>query len=90
MTPRHRDRLTIRYPDGTAVTLAPGTPGATLPDGTTLTLTAHDLRAAACQLVAHGLATITGPGELVSHISRPALLVTLAVIAVTPDRSRAA
>lgn len=87
MTPRRRaDRLTIRYPDGTAVRLTAGTPGATLEDGTALTLTGPMLRAAACQLVAHGLATVTGPGTLAATVTRPELLdaLTRLPLTVTP------
>ena len=85
MRRRRADRLTIRYPDGTAVRLTAGTPGATLPDGTTLTLTAHTIRAAACQLVAHGLATITGPATLAATVSRPELLAALTRLPLRPQ-----
>lgn len=84
MTLRRRaDRLTIRYPDGQTVRLTAGTPGATLDNGQTLTLTARDLRAAACQLVAHGLATVTGPAELAATVTRPELVAALAGLALT-------
>ncbi|WP_395695050.1 hypothetical protein [Nocardioides sp.] len=90
---RPATRLTIRYPDGTAVRLAAGEPGATLDDGTTLTLTAGDLRTAACQLVAHGLATVTGPAELAATVTRPQLVAALAGLALATSpahRSHAA
>jgi hypothetical protein len=80
---RRADRLTIRYPDGQTVRLTAGTPGATLDNGQTLTLTARDLRAAACQLVAHGLATVTGPAQLSATVTRPELVTALARLAIT-------
>lgn len=71
---RSASHLTISYPDGQTVHLTAGQPGVTLDDGRTLTLTTHDLRAAACHLVAHGLATVTGPATLAATVTRPALL----------------
>lgn len=71
---RSASHLTIRYPDGQTVRLAAGQSGVTLSTGQTLTLTAHHLRAAACQLVAHGLATVTGPATLAATVTRPNLL----------------
>lgn len=90
---RSASHLTIRYPDGRTVRLTAGQPGATLSTGQTLTLTHHDLRAAACQLVAHGLATVTGPGTLAATVSRPELVTALAAAALAhhqPTRSDAA
>lgn len=90
---RSASHLTIRYPDGQTVRLTAGQPGATLSTGQTLTLTARDLRAAACQLVAHGLATVTGPAELAATVSRPELVAALAADALArhqPTRSDAA
>lgn len=80
---RPASQLTIRYPDGHTVRLRAGQPGATLSNGQTLTLTRHDLRAAACQLVAHGLATVAGPAELAATVSRPELVAALAADALT-------
>lgn len=87
---RSASHLTIRYPDGLTVRLTAGQPGETLSTGQTLTLTGHDLRAAACQLVAHGLATVTGPATLAATVSRPDLVAALAADAVArhnPNRS---
>jgi hypothetical protein len=78
MLRRPASHLTINYPDGQTVRLVAGQPGATLPNGRTLTLTRHDLSAAACQLVAHGLATITGPAYLTATVPRPELVANLA------------
>ena len=85
---RPASRLTIRYPDGQTVHLRAGQPGATLADGRTLTLTAGDLRAAACQLVAHGLATKTGPAELAATVTRPQLVAALAGLALSTSPAR--
>ena len=90
---RAASRLTIRYPDGQAVHLTAGQPGITLDDGRTLALTSHDLRAAACELVAHGLATVTGPARLAATVTRPELVAALAGLALStqrPARSHAA
>jgi hypothetical protein len=88
---RAASRLTIRYPDGQTVHLTAGQPGITLDDGRTLTLTTHDLRAVACELVAHGLATVTGPAQLAATLTRPELVTALAGHALTTTtRSHAA
>lgn len=90
---RSASHLTIRYPDGQTVRLAAGQPGVTLSTGQTLTLTGHDLRAAACQLVAHGLATVTGPAILAATVNRPELVAALATDALAqhqPTKSDAA
>lgn len=85
---RAASRLTIRYPEGQTVRLTAGQPGVTLDAGRTLTLTGRDLRAAACDLVAHGLATVTGPAELAATVTRPELVAALAGLALSTHQAR--
>jgi hypothetical protein len=70
--------LVLDYPDGHRTRLRAGRYGATMPDGHRRTLTAHDLRALACSLVADGHARVVGPCHLAATAPRLAVLERIA------------
>lgn len=77
--PRRRaDVLTLDYPDGHTSRLRAGQTGAVMPDGHRHTLTALELRALACTLVAEGHARVVGPGHLAATLPRVELLEAVA------------